>query len=471
MQERRKVMGKFNRGANTNLIYIFCDCIFGLLAHMIALGVTYTMEEEIVLQNYFLVSVSFMVLFILANKESRLYNVTTFFYVDRIIKRVSKSYFIAAGVTSTLLFYVGRAKVSRVYYITFLVTAYILLLSSAFLVKNVIMKRVTYAPRTLLIGEIKGFEKFERFLSKSNLEMEIVGYVDDRTEKGKETEDGYLGNIEQLESLIHEYSIDQIYIMNGRHNRVDIQAYLDMCMEMGVTVRIIMNAYKAGAAQAYVSSVGTYPILTYHRVSLNRSSKAIKRAIDIAGSLAGIILSSPIMLITALAIKLDSPGPVIFKQERVGQNGRRFHIYKFRSMCIDAEEKKKQLMKQNEMDSDFMFKMQDDPRITKVGKFIRKTSIDELPQFFNVLAGDMSLVGTRPPTVDEVEKYERNHWRRISIKPGITGMWQVSGRSSITDFDEIVELDTQYIDRWNVLLDFQIIFKTVIQVFLHKGAC
>lgn len=471
MQERRVIMGKFNRGANTNLIYIFCDCIFGLLAHMIALIGTYAMEEEIVLQNYFLVSVSFMVLFILANKESRLYNVTTFFYVDRIIKRVSKSYFITAGVTSTLLFYVGRAKVSRLYYITFLVAAYILLLSSAFLVKNVIMKRVTYAPRTLLIGEMKGFEKFERFLSKSNLEMEIVGYVDDRAEKGEETEEGYLGNIEQLEALIHEYSIDQIYIMNGRHNQTDIQAYLDMCMEMGVTVRIIMNAYKAGAAQTYVSSVGTYPILTYHRVSLNRGSKAVKRAIDIAGSLTGIILSAPIMLITALAIKLDSPGPVIFKQERVGQNGRRFYIYKFRSMCIDAEEKKKQLMKQNEMNSDFMFKIQDDPRITKVGKFIRKTSIDELPQFFNVLAGDMSLVGTRPPTVDEVEKYERNHWRRISIKPGITGMWQVSGRSSITDFDEIVELDTQYIDRWNVLLDFQIIFKTVIQVFLHKGAC
>lgn len=123
------------------------------------------------------------------------------------------------------------------------------------------------------------------------------------------------------------------------------------------------------------------------------------------------------------------------------------------------------------MGSQCMFKMQDDPRITRIGKFIRKTSIDELPQFFNVLCGDMSLVGTRPPTLDEVELYERSHWRRMSIKPGITGMWQVSGRSSITDFDEIVELDTQYIDRWNVLLDVQILMKTVLQVFRRNGAC
>ena len=298
--------------------------------------------------------------------------------------------------------------------------------------------------------------------------MEIVGYVcisDDDF-----TEDEYVGKLSELEDVIHQLAIDQVYIMQRRSNQIDIQPYLNMCMEMGVTVRIIMNAFRAGAAQTYVSSVGTYPILTYHMVSLNTTERFIKRCIDIIGSLFGIILSSPVMLITAILIKIESEGPVIFKQERVGQNGRHFFMYKFRSMCVDAEEKKQELMEQNEMDSSFMFKMQDDPRITKVGRFIRKTSIDELPQFFNVLKGDMSLVGTRPPTLDEVELYERGHWRRMSIKPGITGMWQVSGRSSITDFDEIVELDTQYIDRWNVLLDLQILIKTVLQVFRKKGA-
>jgi lipopolysaccharide/colanic/teichoic acid biosynthesis glycosyltransferase len=140
-------------------------------------------------------------------------------------------------------------------------------------------------------------------------------------------------------------------------------------------------------------------------------------------------------------------------------------------MCNDAEAKKKELMKKNEMNCDFMFKIKDDPRITNIGRVLRKTNIDELPQFFNVLIGDMSLVGTRPPTLDEVENYDRSHWRRVSIKPGITGMWQVSGRSQITDFDEVVELDTEYIDKWSISLDIKILFKTVVQmVFRNDGA-
>jgi lipopolysaccharide/colanic/teichoic acid biosynthesis glycosyltransferase len=176
------------------------------------------------------------------------------------------------------------------------------------------------------------------------------------------------------------------------------------------------------------------------------------------------------MIITAIAIKADSKGPVFYKSIRVGMNGRRFYMYKFRSMCKDAEARKKYLLQQNEVKDGLMFKMKDDPRVTKVGKFIRKTSIDELPQFINVFLGDMSLVGTRPPTLDEVVKYKAYHWRRISIKPGITGMWQVNGRSSITDFDEIVKLDTLYIDHWGVISDFKIMFRTVWQIIRRTDA-
>lgn len=455
-------MGRFNRGASTNLVYIIFDCIFGVLSFFVA-GIISGMGEDFLEQNYFLICVAFLAIFILANKESRLYNVTTFFYVDRIIKRVTKSFLISASVTSTLLFYVGQAKIEQQFYVIYLVVSFVFLLGNAFFVRYFLMKRFANAPRTLIIGNRERFQKFERFVRQSNLEMEIVGYVCINDEDYNEEE--YVGKLSELEQLIHEHGIDQIYIMQRRSNQIDIQPYLNMCMEMGVTVRIIMNAFRAGAAQTYVSSVGTYPILTYHMVSLNSTERFLKRLIDIFGSLCGIIVFSPIMLLTALLIKIDSPGPVIFKQERVGLNGRRFFMYKFRSMCVDAEDKKRELMEQNEMDSQFMFKMQDDPRITRIGRFIRKTSIDELPQFFNVLKGEMSLVGTRPPTLDEVEMYERGHWRRMSIKPGITGMWQVSGRSSITDFDEIVELDTQYIDRWNVLLDIQILAKTLLQVF------
>lgn len=191
---------------------------------------------------------------------------------------------------------------------------------------------------------------------------------------------------------------------------------------------------------------------------------------DIVTGVVGIIVASPIMIITAIAIKLDSPGPVLFRQTRVGQNGRHFKIYKFRSMYIDAEERKKELLAQNELQGGVMFKMKEDPRVTRVGKFIRRTSIDELPQFFNVVQGTMSLVGTRPPTLDEVEKYESRQWRRISIKPGLTGMWQVSGRSNIKDFDEIVELDTEYIDNWSLWLDIKIVLKTVLVVLRHNDA-
>jgi len=460
-------MGRYNMGASTNIIHIVSDCIFGILSFFLAILVTGQGHSDS-FKTYAIICLAFMVIFILSNKESRLYNVTTFFYTDRIIRYVSKSFLIATGVTSMLLFYVGHADVDRRFYVTFLTGTYILMLVSAFAVRYHGKRTTKLAPRTLLVGEIDKFKNFERFLNKSNVEVNILGYLS----MEERNDSRYLGSIKDLEYIVHEKGIDQIYFMHRKNDSVDIQPYIDICMEMGVTVRIIMNSYRAEGAHSYVSSVGTYPVLTYHRVSLNASSRAVKRVIDIFGSLVGIILSSPIMLITALAIWIESKGKgnVIFKQERVGLNGRHFYMYKFRSMCVNAEQMKAQLMKENQMNSNLMFKIQNDPRITKVGKFIRKTSIDELPQFFNVLKGDMSLVGTRPPTLDEVDHYERNHWRRMSIKPGITGMWQVSGRSAITDFDEIVELDTEYIDKWDVLLDFQIIFKTALQVFVHKGA-
>lgn len=191
--------------------------------------------------------------------------------------------------------------------------------------------------------------------------------------------------------------------------------------------------------------------------------------IDIAGALVGLLVTFVVGIFLAPVLLLESPGPLVFHQKRVGVNGRVFDFYKFRSMYKDAEERKKELMAQNEMQG-LMFKMENDPRITKVGAFIRKTSIDELPQFWNVLKGDMSLVGTRPPTLDEYQQYNYYQKRRISFRPGITGLWQVSGRSDITDFDEIVKLDLEYIDNWSLLLDFKIIFKTILVVFRGSGA-
>lgn len=194
-----------------------------------------------------------------------------------------------------------------------------------------------------------------------------------------------------------------------------------------------------------------------------------KRFIDVIGSLMGLILLSPLFLVVAILMKKEEPkGPVFFSQTRVGKNEKNFKMYKFRSMCIDAEEKLAELLKYNEVKG-AMFKMKDDPRVTRVGKFIRKTSIDELPQLWNVLKGDMSLVGPRPPLLREVEKYTEYDKQRLLVKPGCTGLWQVSGRNDV-GFDEMVEFDIQYIKSLSIVNDIKIIFKTLYIVIRPNGA-
>ena len=218
-----------------------------------------------------------------------------------------------------------------------------------------------------------------------------------------------------------------------------------------------------------IGMIGDVPVVRFASVFHDYNKLLIKRLIDIVGALVGIVLTLVVTIFLAPILLIESPGPLFFKQKRVGRNGRFFYMYKFRSMYKDAEARKKELMDKNEMNG-LMFKMTDDPRITRVGKFIRKTSIDELPQFFNVLKGDMSLVGTRPPTVDEFKQYEGHHKRRLSMKPGITGLWQVSGRSDIEDFEEVVMLDLKYIDNWCVTEDLKILAKTVKVIIFGSGA-
>jgi exopolysaccharide biosynthesis polyprenyl glycosylphosphotransferase len=194
-----------------------------------------------------------------------------------------------------------------------------------------------------------------------------------------------------------------------------------------------------------------------------------KRLVDTSISLIALIVLAPLMLVVAILIKVTSPGPVFFAQERVGMNQRKFRIYKFRSMVIDAEARKKELQHLNEIADGPAFKMKDDPRITRIGRFIRKTSIDELPQLFNVLHGEMSLVGPRPPLPDEVKRYEWLFRKRLSVKPGITCVWQISGRSNTT-FERWMEMDNEYIENWSIWLDMKILIKTVPAVLLGRGA-
>ena len=239
---------------------------------------------------------------------------------------------------------------------------------------------------------------------------------------------------------------------------------------MGVVVSMsITQLREFEEYKTTIGMIGDVPVVRFASVFHDYNKLLVKRLIDIVGALVGIVLTLVVTIFLAPILLIESPGPLFFKQKRVGRNGRFFYMYKFRSMYKDAEARKKELMDKNEMNG-LMFKMTDDPRITKVGKFIRKTSIDELPQFFNVLKGDMSLVGTRPPTVDEFKQYEGHHKRRLSMKPGITGLWQVSGRSDIEDFEEVVMLDLKYIDNWCVSEDLKILAKTVKVIIFGSGA-
>lgn len=238
---------------------------------------------------------------------------------------------------------------------------------------------------------------------------------------------------------------------------------------MGVEVNISLADYNLGIPNQQIVKMGDLTVLSGNIQRVPLGDMMAKRVLDILGGIVGLLLTGIFLIFVGPAIKIESPGPIFFSQMRVGKNGRRFKIYKFRSMYTDAEERKKELMEKNKM-SGLMFKMDDDPRITKVGKFIRKTSIDEFPQFWNVLKGDMSLVGTRPPTEDEFKQYKARYKKRLSMKPGITGLWQVSGRSSITDFEDVVKLDVQYIENWSFGLDLRILVQTVLVVLKHDGA-
>lgn len=378
---------------------------------------------------------------------------------------------------------------------------FVLSLIVRFVIKKFMLRRIsnsTYATQT---GIITTTERAEEFLTKLKLDwsknIKAIALIDTELKNG-----GYykisnavngsaaavtsakridsicgipvVANIENLIGFTRTSSIDEVYINLPSDYEDIVSEMTEELEDMGITVYVNIPSLEKIVENSKFDNLNCivktgYPMAVFTPAVQDERAISIKRILDVIGGLVGCIVSLPIVLITAIPLLIESPGPLIFKQQRVGKNGRIFNIYKLRSMYVDAEERKKALMQQNQMNG-FMFKMDDDPRITKVGKIIRKLSIDELPQFFNVLKGDMSLVGTRPPTIDEFEQYASHHKRRLSLKPGITGLWQVSGRSDIKDFEEVVKLDCEYIDNWSLWLDIKILFKTIGVVLCGKGA-
>ena len=276
-----------------------------------------------------------------------------------------------------------------------------------------------------------------------------------------------VANADDFFEYVRTNVVDEVFI-NG-NTRQSSEALANDLLEMGITVHYSLVKETQMVSNRVIENLGNYLVLTSSMKIASPRQLFVKRLMDIVGSMIGLILTGIAFLIFAPIIKKQSPGPIFFSQVRVGKNGRQFKFYKFRSMNVNAEEQKKDLMAQNEMEG-HMFKMADDPRIFPIAKFMREYSIDELPQFFNILKGDMSLVGTRPPTVEEFENYDLKHKARLGIKPGLTGMWQVSGRSEIKNFEEVVGLDTYYISHWDLGLDIKILLKTIQVVLTGRGS-
>lgn len=282
---------------------------------------------------------------------------------------------------------------------------------------------------------------------------------------------------EEILSYVQNNWVDEVMIKISNETE-NTRMLIKRFGEMGIVVHQYLNVLEGVTANQTVEKIWGYTVITSYIHAATSRQVLLKRIIDICGSIVGLIFTGILTIVVGPMIYLASPGPIFFSQVRIGRGGKKFKIYKFRSMYMDAEKRKAELMEKNKMNG-FMFKMEADPRILGsgndgtrkgIGWFIRKTSIDEFPQFWNVLKGDMSLVGTRPPTVDEWEKYDYHHRARMAIKPGITGLWQVSGRSDITDFEEVVRLDMEYIRNWSLGEDIKILFRTVAAVAKGKGS-
>jgi len=377
------------------------------------------------------------------------------------VKAVSTSFLIALGIAFFLKTSIVYSRVLILMLAILMVFIFLLARIMRHYAQVLLHRSTRYNKKVLIIGAGKVGMQIRNHVM-ANTSCHFVGFLDDY-KKG----DQVLGDIQNIEKLIARHKVQEIYITIPSEKNI-INELITSIRKYDVQIKIIPELFELVTSSISFDQAYDYPCIEIVKTPLRGLNLFLKRAADIILSLFGIIIISPILLIVALLIKLDSKGPVFIHQKRIGKNGAPFHMHKFRSMVNNAEELKEQLEKYNEADGP-AFKMKNDPRITRVGRFIRKFSIDELPQLFNVLKGEMSLIGPRPPLPNEVEQYSDFQWRRLDIRPGITGLWQVSGRSDIT-FDEWVKLDLYYIEKWSISLELKILIKTIPVVLKGEGA-
>lgn len=465
--------------------------LFDIFALEISFVISYMIRRGFISEDYYMPELyinTAMALVIISVIESIFFQ-----NYDQILKRneyneFKSSFKRATYITVMLIVYLYLIRKSSCYSRTIYVITWELTIIFTFTFRQ-LWKRVV---KSVIKGDDKTLSKFivvtnyERALniiksvSGSDSVFQVAGIVI----VDKEMIGDKIGHVDvvasgtDIEDYLCRNWVDEVFVCLDDNNKNLEEKIIEDCIIMGITVhRYLASDLKiTSSGVKFVSSIGDYSVLSYSMKILTFRQIVLKRCMDIVGGLVGMIITIIIGIFIAPVIFIKSPGPVIFKQWRIGRNGKKFQIYKFRSMYLDAEERKAELMAKNKIKDGMMFKFENDPRIIGgengkgIGNFIRNTSLDEFPQFLNVLKGDMSLVGTRPPTMDEWEKYKLHHRKRMAIKPGLTGLWQVSGRSDITDFEEVVKLDTEYINNCSTSYDILIILKTIKVVLFRKGS-
>jgi exopolysaccharide biosynthesis polyprenyl glycosylphosphotransferase len=439
------------------------DCVLLAVSLYLSYQVVSRQVHLSPLPDYWVMFIGFLAFYLYFAWTRQLFSILYFTWMSGLINRVIAIFFSAGILGAAILYTIPDQYNSRRLYILFTAIAFIFIAVEKLLLKEIFarFRRRNFNISTVLL--------FGRGRNAAHITKEIQMHPEWGLRITRTIDLGVAPH--EFEKILMSSYVEEVFFCIPRSlsiNGFSIDAYLQICEEMGRPARVFMNIADATHfARWEFQRFLNRPTLVSHTAELDPDQLLFKRIFDITGACTGLCILAVIFPFLAAAVKLTSPGPLLFKQVRVGKNGKRFIIYKFRSMVVNAPLLKQELEKKNELKG-AIFKVKDDPRITPIGRFMRKFSLDELPQFINILRGEMSLVGTRPPTPDEVSQYQKWHHRRISIKPGLTGLWQVSGRNKINDFDEIVKLDLRYIDTWSLWQDIQIILKTIVVLF-KKG--
>ena len=478
-----KDLSRFRKKIVYGILLLISDIIFLTLAFYISyylrfhtgvlaeINKTYIIEKNYIFYSIiFILSAVFIFLLFSLYDRDKIYRGSG--YYSKLLKAVSINIIviILAGYVLNLFTF------SRKWILLLYLFSFILLYLSRFLIEAItqkIVKKLNIKSKTVIIGIGENAKRIEDSLRKYSLEGDIIlGHLDkkQRILKNKEYFKDFtvLGYLEDLKDIINKNNIQRVIISSPEYKYYEILEILESLKGLDVTTLIFPGFFEFSLKRLSIREIGGVPLMQVSNIGFFGINLFLKNFIDyILGSILFLIFI-PIYLIIGLMIKLNSRGPIFFRQKRLTKDCKVFYMYKFRTMYIDAEDRLKEVMKYNEADGP-LFKIKNDPRITKVGRFLRRFSIDELPQIINVLKGELSLVGPRPPLESEVEKYDEWEMKRMNVKQGITGLWQISGRSDLS-FEEMARLDLYYIQNWSIEMDIKIILKTIPAALFGKGA-